>query len=56
MEIGVWRNEAPTKDMGIEELHVDPSVGPHPKIRNGSSTKDGVLERLRCETIQKVVR
>jgi len=44
----------------VEELHGDPTVGPHPKVwtkvKNGrSGAKDGSPERLRCETIQKVI-
>jgi len=48
------------RDEGAEEDRSDPIVGTRPKVwttvKNGrSSAKDGVPERLRCETIQKEV-
>jgi len=46
------------RDGGVEELHGDPTVGPHPKVgpevKNGRiRAKDGAPKRLRCRTIQK---
>jgi len=46
-------------DGDAEEFHGVQTVGPHHKfgseVKNRSSAKDSVPERLRCETIQKEV-
>jgi len=46
--MGVWRNSTENQQSG----HA-PRSGL--EVKNGSSAKDGVPERLRCETIQEEV-
>jgi len=41
------------RDGGEEEFREYPTVGP--EVKNTSSAKDGVPDRLRCRTIQKEV-
>jgi len=45
----MWRNSTETQQSGDF-----PRFGP--EVKNGSSAKDGALERLKCGTIQKEVR
>jgi len=46
--------------MGVEELHRDPTVGPHPKVWTRGqkwkySAEDGAPERLGCGTVKEEV-
>jgi len=44
--MGAWRNSTETQQS-------DHAPRSGPEVKNGKSTKDGVLERLRCGTVQK---
>jgi len=50
--MSIHKDDALLWDEGAEEVHVELTVGPStsgPEIKNGSSVKDGSLERLRCQ-------